>query len=278
MSETHKLESAIWHEIANDENPFLAEQCYCHGYNVYDDLLPNASWPEYLYLLISGRQPTKETSQLLEKLAIIMANPGIRDLSVRSAMNAGVGKAPSASVLIAALSAGSGQLGGGREIYLAMKLWMKNLDKKSFDLLLASPAEKDIWPQLEHTPGFDPNSESASKIVASCLNYLVNQFNGKYLSWLKKCEPQLVAIVNAPLSLSGIIAAAFCDLELTPQQGEYLYLILRLPGAAAHAMEQEKLGWKKFPFFADTVSTTQENAGLPLPDIEHLIEGYLDES
>ena len=28
-----------------------------------------------------------------------------------------------------------------------------------------------------------------------------------------------------------------------------MYLMLRLPGAAAHALEQKQIGWKKYPFF-----------------------------
>jgi citrate synthase len=40
------------------------------------------------------------------------------------------------------------------------------------------------------------------------------------------------------------------DLGFTPDQGEMLHLLLRLPGAAAHALEQREQGHKDFPFFA----------------------------
>jgi citrate synthase len=39
-------------------------------------------------------------------------------------------------------------------------------------------------------------------------------------------------------------------LNFIPAEGEMLYLLLRLPGAAAHALEQERLGYKRFPFYA----------------------------
>ena len=32
-----------------------------------------------------------------------------------------------------------------------------------------------------------------------------------------------------------------------------LYLMLRLPGAAVHALEQRKMGWKKFPFYSSAI-------------------------
>ena len=53
--------------------------------------------------------------------------------------------------------------------------------------------------------------------------------------------------------MSGVAAAAFTDLAFDPQQGEMLFLLLRLPGAAAHALEQYELGWQEFPFHADGV-------------------------
>src|SRR5690606_40818314 len=45
------------------------------------------------------------------------------DLSVRAAMNAGVGGSTRASALMAALAVGAGNLGGGREVYLCVALW-----------------------------------------------------------------------------------------------------------------------------------------------------------
>jgi len=42
--------------------------------------------------------------------------------------------------------------------------------------------------------------------------------------------------------------SALADLGFSPEQGEMLYLLLRLPGAAAHGLEQRALGYKRFPF------------------------------
>ena len=35
----------------------------------------------------------------------------------------------------------------------------------------------------------------------------------------------------------------------SPEAGEMLYLLLRLPGAASHALEQGSLGHRKFPWY-----------------------------
>ncbi|NIX36083.1 MAG: citryl-CoA lyase, partial [Nitrospinaceae bacterium] len=46
-------------------------------------------------------------------------------------------------------------------------------------------------------------------------------------------------------------SAAFTDLAFEPEQAEMLFLLLRLPGAAAHALEQRHVGHKRYPFFKD---------------------------
>jgi len=46
-----------------------------------------------------------------------------------------------------------------------------------------------------------------------------------------------------------VAAAALADLGFNPDQGEMLHLLLRLPGAAAHALEQRTASYKDFPFF-----------------------------
>jgi citrate synthase len=70
------------------------------------------------------------------------------------------------------------------------------------------------------------------------------------LSWLSAHREALEAAVGGlPLALSGVAAATLVDLGFSPAQGEMLYLLLRLPGAAAHALEQEGHGFRNFPFY-----------------------------
>ena len=49
-----------------------------------------------------------------------------------------------------------------------------------------------------------------------------------------------------------------------------LFLLLRLPGAAVHALEQKKLGWRKYPFFGDGLTLTNDPG--PVKDKEVLQE------
>lgn len=251
------IHSKIWEEVAEENNPFAAAACYCSGYDVYGDLLGKAGWIEYLYLLFSGERPTPEQARLLEGLAVALANPGPRDHSVRAAMNAGVGGSTYASCLMAGLAVGAGQLGGAHEVAIAMGCWLECGEGLPAwqDRLRHPPDEEraDIWSPMEHPPGFDPHGASCPTPVRQTLAHLTEVSPGKALAWLQAHRVTLEAAADCPLAMSGVAAAALIDLGFNPRQGEMLYLLLRLPGAAVHALEQEDFGWRRYPFFGDAL-------------------------
>jgi citrate synthase len=250
---TEVIHTRIWQEEAEPDNAFAALSCHCHGYDVYGDLLKHASWIEYLFLLFRGEAPTAQQAKLLEGLAIVLANPGPRDAAVHAAMCGGVGGSTSASCLMAALAVGAGASGGAREVRLAMEdwlacgtdlsLWQKSLATNP----VADPA--DVWPVPGHPPGFDPYGVRCTLPVQQTLAHLSSMDCGASLAWLQKSQPVLESASGLPLAMTGVAAAALHDLGFSPAQGEMLLLLLRLPGAAVHALEQKDYGHKNFPFF-----------------------------
>jgi citrate synthase len=275
MSKRQVYHSSFWEEVAEDDNPFATKEAYCHGYNVYEDILQKATWFEYLYVMFKGEKPTEAQAKLLEKLAIALANPGPREASVRAAMNGGVAKAAHASSLMCALAVGAGQYGGSHEVYILIELWKKlGTDLKSWKIKLLEPADKDqsdIWLPMEHAPGFDPNGDSCPTTVLKILDLLVEHSpQTSSLYWLKENRNELEKLVGYPLALSGVAAAAFHDLAMDEHQASMLYLIFRLPGAAAHALEQRNVNWKQFPFFAENIELINDPGFKGIPTIEGL--------
>jgi len=254
------ISSRIWCETPELDNPFAASSCVCCGYDVYNDLLKNARYSDYLYLLFKHKQPSAEQSALLEGLAIALANPGPRDHSVRAAMSAGVGRSTHASALIAALAVGAGNLGGAREVFTALEYWQHcHTDLDKWQQWIADPPQlgrEDICHPMEHAPGFDPNGISCPTPVKQTLAHLVEVGNSETLRWLQACRTQLEDFAGCPLAFSGVAAAVLYELEFLPQEAEMLFLLLRLPGAAIHSLEQERLGWRKYPFFGDGFKLT----------------------
>ena len=247
------IHTRIWQEQAEPDNAFAALSCHCHGYDVYGELLAHASWIEYLFLLFRGEAPTVQQARLLEGLAIALANPGPRDAAVHAAMCGGVGGSTSASCLMAALAVGAGASGGAREVFNAMQdwqvrgtdlaLWQSGLAVKPVD----EPA--NIWPAAGHPAGFDPYGMRCTTPVLQTLAQLAALDCAPSLSWLQDNRTALEMAAGLPLAMLGVAAAALRDLGCTAEQGEMLVLLLRLPGAAVHALEQKGTGYKNFPFF-----------------------------
>lgn len=246
------IHTRIWREEPEPNNPFATRAAYCHGYDVYGDMLGQARWAQMLYLLFRGEAPTAEQTHLLDALALALANPGPRDPSVHAAMCGGVAGSTAAASLMAALSVGAGRYGGAREVFDAMNIWADAGHDMEAWVRQASAWESPklgIWPEAEHPAGFDPYGATTATAVLQTLDSLAGMGPFSNLHWLAANRTQLEQAMGVPLAMVGVAAAALSDLGFTAPQGEMLFLMLRLPGAAAHALEQGQYGVKKFPFY-----------------------------
>lgn len=259
------IHTRIWREEAEPDNPFAAAMCRCHGYDVYGDLLGRAGYLEYLYLLFRGDPPTPSQARLLGDLAVVLANPGPRDASVHAAMAGGVGGSTAAACLSAALAVGAGGLGGAREVQrmmVCLGIWGTDLDAWRAGLPnYVQTAGADIWPAPEHPPGFDPHGVSCPTPVRQALAHLAAIDAGPFLPWLSDQREALESVAGLPLAMPAVAAAGMADLGFDADQGEMVTLLLRLPGAAAHALEQRAVGYKKFPFFRIELANDPLSAG-----------------
>jgi citrate synthase len=202
------IRSRLWREEAVEGSPFSTQKSICAGYDVYGELIHKATWFEYLYLLFRQERPNAQQLLLLESLALVIANPGPRDLSVRAAMNAGVGGSTSAASLMAALAVGAGEYGGAHEVALAIELWQTCHQDKDCWLQHIQhpevPEVTDIWTTMEHVPGFDPNADESSPIVLQSLAFLNSRGGGECLSFLLYQRTWLEEQAGCPLSFTGV--------------------------------------------------------------------------
>lgn len=264
------LHSSIWYEEAEPDDPFAARAAYCRGFDVYGEMLSAASIADYLFLLFAGSAPTPAQARTLEALGVALGNPGPREVSVQAAMNAGVSGSPAAACLMAALAVGAGQYGGAREVFHAVAAWERNgTDVEAWRRFAAGgpPAEDrpDLWPASEHPPGFNPHGVTCPMPVRQMLALLADISPGPRSRWLHAHRRELEAAAGLPLAMPGVAAAALADLGLEPDHAEMLYLLLRLPGAAAHALEQRSAGWRRFPFYGDALVVTDDPASDVVP-------------
>lgn len=249
------IHTRIWLEEPEPHDPFAVRSAHCHGYDVFGQMLGRARWADMVFLLFRGEAPSGAQAALLDALAVALANPGPRDPSVHAAMCGGVGGSTAAASLMAALGVGAGQSGGAREVYLALQGWgCCRLDLSAWSdhwaalLRVSEQPELDVWPAVTNPPGFEPHASQASTVVCQALATMAALSPGAALPWLLAQRPALERAAGHGLAMTGVAAAALADLGMSPEQGEMLYLILRLPGAAAHALEQGQAGFKQFPF------------------------------
>ncbi|MFZ5549145.1 MAG: citryl-CoA lyase [Pseudomonadota bacterium] len=250
------LHTALWHEEPEAGDPFAARQALCRGYDVAGELVGRASWAEMLLLLWRGEKPPAADARLLEALAVALANAGPRDPAVHAAMCGAVGGSPAAACLVAALSVGAGRLGGGQELARAVSAWQRcATDPTAWQATLESPPAHpaSIWPEAGHRPGFEAHGTRCAGTVVQALAALALASPGPHLPWLHTHREALESWAGRPLAITGVAAAAMADLGLAPEAAEMLWLLLRLPGAAAHALEQ-RLAYKRFPFFAHEIA------------------------
>jgi len=256
MEETTYMQSRIWLEEPEPNNPFAARAAFCHGYEVYGEMLGSAGWVDMVYLLFKGEAPSRAQAAALEVLAVALANPGPRDASIHAAMCAGVGGSPAAAALTAALAVGAGGAGGAREVLLAMQAWdacgraVEAWSDHWRERARDGGEPLGIWPAAEHPAGFEPLGVSTPTPVKQVLARLARLDADSRCAWLQTNLASMEQASGHPLSLVGVAAAAFTDLGMCPEEGEMLFLLLRLPGAAAHALEQRESGHKRFPFYA----------------------------
>lgn len=246
------IHTRIWQEEPEPDNPFAARAAHCRGYDVFGALAGRARWVEMLFLLLRDDTPAPGQLAALEALAVALANPGPRDASVHAAMCGAVGGSTAAAALMAALAVGAGRCGGAREVHDAMSMWLRHgpdLDAWASHATADPDAPIEVFPAREHVPGFDPHGLSTPTPVRQLLATLVRLGGGANAAWLLDNLERARAAVGLPLALTGVAACALLDLGFSPDEGEMLYLLLRLPGAAAHALEQKSGGFKRFPFY-----------------------------
>ncbi len=256
-----KTVTQIWQEEASSNNPYLAENRRCHGYDVME-LASKRSFVDVLLLLFLGELPTPEQSNLFETLMIGLISPGPRHPATRSSMNTGVSRVNTAHILPISLSVLGGKHLGGEEVVASMR-FLK--EKQTISptivaeelLLNAHPPEAG---DFHIAPGFGSRFGNIDPIPQKLANSLVElSGEAKILEWASE-------FVNAiqPYNLGwldcGVAAAVFCDLGLPPRSGAGLFQLLGAPGLLAHGLEMADKPITSMPFLDEEHYIIDEHA------------------
>lgn len=247
-----RASTRIWEEVPAGGNPYIAEACRCHGYDLLE-LVKERSFSDVFFLIFRGELPTSEQEVLLEKLMIGFINPGPRHPAVRSAMNAGIGKTDPALILPVATTIMSGAYSGAGSIDEVMRFLRTNLGNPPQEIA-ATLLENQACPDEGDciiAPGFGSHYGDIDLVPQQIANYLVNMpGSGQALRWGSLFAENLYPHGLGWLPV-GIIAATLTDLGFSPKAAAGIYQIISAPGMLAHGVELYNKPITAMPFIPD---------------------------
>jgi citrate synthase len=249
---SEKIETKIWAETASPENPYVAEKCLIHGYNLLD-ITENLSFSESIFLNIKGKLATPEQLELFNAVLSGLSNLGPRHAAVRAVMNAAVSKTEVQNLLPIGMSIASGEFLGAVQVEQSVRFITKHINKSAFEIA-ASQLESYQPGENENSviaPGFGARFGQADPVCAQLASVLLKfTASGRSLSWASKfCDA--LAPHDFGWYITGIAAASFSDLGFTPKASAGLFQLATAPGMLAHGLEMSNKPITAIPFVDD---------------------------
>jgi citrate synthase len=217
------------------------------GYRI-DDLMGRLPFGDAIYLLLAGELPSSSVSRLVDAMLVSFVDHGATPPSTLAALNT----ATTGSSLRGAVAAGV--LGFSRE-HGGTPLACRALLDEGLSLARVGPsmaaAATDLVGRLVETdqlppPGFGHRIHTVDPRAARLLQ-LAHELEDDhaYTQMLRAIEQALTshpALKDRPMSVNidGAVAAVCGNLGLAPDVADALMIISRVPGIAAHVLEEQR--------------------------------------
>lgn len=247
-----RISTAITREIPAEDDPYRPVRTLMHGYDLYEDVLPNMGYGEAMLLMMTGRPPRPDESRRFELMMTAAMNPGPRDPAVRAAMGGGVGGTTVGNSLIAGLAVLQGSLSGGLAVEECARLLTDGLvmERNRKHCSTRTLGER-IQVQYPQWPGFGlvgSGPDVRAPALLGQARFALGK-DGPHAGLALKLATWVEDHQGLYLNLAGAFAAVAMDLELSPEIASGLFLLAGGAGALAHAVEQRNKPWHKFPIY-----------------------------
>lgn len=234
-----KIRTRLWAETPSLHNPYIAQSCRCHGYDLFE-LIEKRTFIDVLYLLFQGELPGTDQARILETLMIGLINPGPRHPAARAAMNTGVGKSDTAHILpIGQITIGGSYL-GGNEVAASMRFLNKTYRKDPRDVVqhLLESSHKPDEGDWHVVPGFGTRFGGLD-LISRQLAAIIAQMPGigGVMRWAGNLAGLLEKTAHCSWLSTGLAAAVLSDLGFHPTSGAGLFQLINSPGILAHGVE-----------------------------------------
>jgi citrate synthase len=213
-----------------------------------DDLMGRVSFGDAVYLVLTGDLPSPSIGRLVEAMLVSFIDHGATPPSTMAARNA----ATTGASLRGAVAAGV--LGFGRHHGGDALACRQLLDEglalarqgQSMADAAASVVEKLVAADEIPPPGFghryhtiDPR---ATRLMQIAHELEIDHHNTQFIRALEHALSRHPSLAGRPLPINvdGAIAAVCGDIGLPPEAADALLVISRVPGLAAHALEEQR--------------------------------------
>jgi citrate synthase len=248
-----KTKTAIWKEIPDKENEYVANQAKCYGYFLVHLVEKGYGQSDINYLMLKGELPNEHQRALWDALAVALSSPGPRHPATRSVMEAGVSKTQSTHYLPIGLMILGGEKAAG-SVEPIMRFMRKNKGKEVTEFTHGLIEQYlGVENDLEIAPGFGPQFEQREEYPINIARSIQLKFKDAellFLNWALKVD-EAVKDAGCGLKMPGLASAILLDLGFHPRMGCGIYQMLSAPGLLAHGLEMMNKPLSYMPFVKD---------------------------
>jgi citrate synthase len=217
------------------------------GYRL-DDLMGRASFAEATYLLLTGELPSPTVGRLVDVMLVSFIDHGATPPSTLAARHTATTGA-SIRGAVAAGVLGFGRFHGGDALACRMLLdqgLALTHEGKTFAAAAKALADQLVAQEDIPPPGFGHRYHTVDPRATRLLQIAHElEFDHSYAQMLRALEHALqqhpaLKDQPVPVNIDGAIAAVCGDLGLPPEVADALLIISRVPGLAAHVLEEQR--------------------------------------
>jgi citrate synthase len=213
-----------------------------------DETMGRVCFGDAIHLLLTGDLPTPSISRLIDAMLVSFIDHGTTPPSTLAARNAATTGA-SLRASVAAGILGFGRHHGGD--ILACRQWMEDglallRSGESMPAVVQVLAGRFAESSDPFPPGFGHRYHTRDPRAARLLQMALElDLDGAHTRLLRAVAHGLQTHVAfservLPVNVDGAIAAVSADAGLSPEVADALLMISRVPGLAAHAMEEQQ--------------------------------------
>lgn len=242
----------VTREVPNASNPYIAERVLWHGYDAIE-LAEKRSLVDVVFLLLKGELPTADQAGQLQKLLVLLANPGPRAPASRAVSAASLSKTVPEHWLPIGLALHGGEDTGAAAVRESIRFLRRHIRKDP--LVVADALLADMPDQREGdcrpAPGFGSYYGGIDQFATHAAEFLYAAYPANdVLGWGMAFTGAMVDLPAGWL-LPGVAAAVCVDLGLSPNAGAGLFQLAAAPGLLAQAIEVSGKPVTAAPFISD---------------------------